>query len=151
MTVANLRALSYLAAHYETTLPRRRCPAMIVSVGLDIVEIARIEKDLQKFGERFVERILGEGEQAVYGQRRDRSLFLAGRFAAKEAVVKALGVYLSDRPPLSQLEIVSDTTGRPQLILPDEIAAQLHGARCFLSITHERKYAAAVAIFEEDR
>jgi len=124
---------------------------MIASVGVDIVEIGRIEKDLQRFGERFVDRILGEREQVVYDQRRDRSAFLAGRFAAKEAVVKALGVYLHERPPLAQLEIVNDASGRPQLVVSDEIKARLRGARCLLSITHERKYAAAVAIFEEDR
>jgi len=124
---------------------------MIASIGLDIVEIARIEQDVQKFGDRFIQRILGEREQAVYRQRSDRALFLAGRFAAKEAVVKALGVYLTDRPPLAQLEIINDLSGRPELSVPDDLQSQLRGARCALSITHERKYAAAVAIFEEDK
>ena len=122
---------------------------MIASVGLDIVEVARIEKDIKRFGPRFVERILGERELALFEKRQDKTLYLAGRFAAKEAVVKALGRYLSDRPPLSQLQIINDDTGQPRLELPEEIAAQLKGARCLLSITHERNYAAAVAIFED--
>jgi len=122
---------------------------MIVSLGLDIVEIARIEKDIERFGERFISRILGEKERSQYQKRNDRTLFLAGRFAAKEAVVKALGYYLSERPPLHQLEITNDTSGRPELVLPDNVKAKLRGARCLLSITHERNYAAAVAIFEE--
>ncbi len=122
---------------------------MIVSLGLDIVEIARIEKDIERFGERFLNRILGEKERSQYQKRNDRTLFLAGRFAAKEAVVKALGYYLSKRPPLHQLEIVNDASGRPELVLPDDVKPKLRGARCLLSITHERNYAAAVAIFEE--
>ncbi len=122
---------------------------MIVSLGLDIVEIARIEKDIERFGERFVNRILGEKERSQYQKRNDRTLFLAGRFAAKEAVVKALGKYLTERPPLHQLEIINDQSGRPELVLPDDVEAKLRGARCLLSITHERNYAAAVAIFEE--
>ena len=122
---------------------------MIVSLGLDIVEIARIEKDIERFGERFVNRILGEKERLQYRKRNDRTLFLAGRFAAKEAVVKALGKYLTERPPLHQLEIINDASGRPELVLPDDVKAKLRGARCLLSITHERNYAAAVAIFEE--
>lgn len=122
---------------------------MITSVGLDIVEIARIEQDLKRFGERFVNRILSEKERSQYDKRNDRTLFLAGRFAAKEAVVKALGYYLSERPPLHQLEIVNDASGRPELVLLDDVKAKLRGARCLLSITHERNYAAAVAIFEE--
>lgn len=122
---------------------------MIVSLGLDIVEIARIEKDIERFGERFISRILSEKERSQYQKRNDRTLFLAGRFAAKEAVVKALGYYLSERPPLHQLEITNDTSGRPELVLPDNVKAKLRDARCLLSITHERNYAAAVAIFEE--
>ena len=122
---------------------------MIVSLGLDIVEIARIEQDLERFGERFISRILGEKERSQYQKRNDRTLFLAGRFAAKEAVVKALGKYLTERPPLHQLEIINDASGRPELVLPDNVKAKLRDARCLLSITHERNYAAAVAIFEE--
>ncbi len=122
---------------------------MIVSLGLDIVEIARIERDLKRFGERFVNRILGAKERSQYQKRNDRTLFLAGRFAAKEAVVKALGYYLSVRPPLHQLEIINDASGRPELVLPDDVKAKLRGAHCLLSITHEQNYAAAVAIFEE--
>ena len=122
---------------------------MIASVGIDIVEVARIEKDVERFGTRFVERILGDKELALFEKRQDQALYLAGRFAAKEAVVKALGRYLSDRPPLHQLQIINDNSGQPRLELPDDVESKLNGASCLLSITHERNYAAAVAIFEE--
>ena len=122
---------------------------MVASIGIDIVEVARITKDVEKFGSRFVKRILGDKELALFEKRKDQAMFLAGRFAAKEAVVKALGRYLSDRPPLHQLQIINDDSGQPQLDLPDDIETKLGGAHCLLSITHERNYAAAVAIFED--
>jgi holo-[acyl-carrier protein] synthase len=122
---------------------------VIASIGLDIVEIARIEKDVERFGSRFVERILGGKELALFEKRQDQTLFLAGRFAAKEAVVKALGRYLTNRPPLHQLQIINDDSGQPRLELPDDVETKLKGAHCLLSITHERSYAAAVAIFED--
>ena len=124
---------------------------MVNSIGLDLVEIARIEADLSRFGERFTGRILGTEELEMYSRRRDKTLFLAGRFAAKEAVIKALGYYLQDRPPLHEIQIINDPAGQPQLKLPEHILRNLPRHRCLLSITHEKHYAAAMALFEEDR
>ena len=124
---------------------------MAQSIGLDLVEIARIENDLQQYGERFASRILGDSELKTYHQRRDRAIFLAGRFAAKEAVIKALGAFITERPAYRQIQIINDPSGQPQLHLPDEIQRHLTGSRCLISITHEKSYAAAVAVFEEEK
>ena len=124
--------------------------SLVNSIGLDLVEIARIEKDLKRYGDRFVGRILGAAELEIYSGRRDKTLFLAGRFAAKEAVIKALGYYLKDRPTLSEIQIVNDPTGQPQLELPEHVLGTLPAHRCLLSITHEKHYAAAMALFEEE-
>lgn len=124
---------------------------MIQSIGLDLVETARIEKDLEKYGERFVARILGASELELYNQRRDKAIFLAGRFAAKEAVIKALGAFIAERPAYSQIQVINDSTGRPQLHLSDEVRQRLPGTRCHISITHEKSHAAAVAVFEEEK
>jgi len=124
---------------------------LVNSIGLDLVEIARIERDLKRYGERFASRILGTGELEIYAGRRDKTLFLAGRFAAKEAVIKALGFYLKKRPPLGDIQIINDSTGQPQLRLPEYVIRTLPGHRCLLSITHEKHYAAAMALFEEKK
>ena len=124
---------------------------MVNSIGLDLVEIARIEQDLKRYGERFASRILGAEELGVYSGRRDKTLFLAGRFAAKEAVIKALGHYLKKRPALSDIQIINDPSGQPQLKLPEHVLRTLPGHRCLLSITHEKHYAAAMALFEEEK
>ena len=123
---------------------------MIHAIGLDIAEVARLGRDLERFGNRFVARILGPREREIYERRLDKAVFLAGRFAAKEAVIKALGYRLTDRPAFSSLEIINDEMGQPILHLPDDVKAALGAARCLISITHERTHAAAVAVITED-
>lgn len=123
---------------------------MIRSIGLDIAEVARFDRDLKAFGNRFVDRILGSQERLVFERRHDKAVFLAGRFAAKEAVIKALGFRLTERPAFAALEITNDELGQPHVHFPDNVKAALGSARCLISITHERTHAAAVAIITED-
>lgn len=122
---------------------------MTESIGLDIVENARIEGLLSKHPERFVDRILGTEEQAIYEDRRDQIPFLAGRFAAKEALIKALGAYLTDRPPYRSLQILNDTTGRPFVQLDEALASELSHIRILISLSHERNYAVGMAVITE--
>ncbi|UCG62895.1 MAG: holo-ACP synthase [Candidatus Zixiibacteriota bacterium] len=124
---------------------------MINSIGLDLVEIARIDHDLRLYGERFVGKILGKEEWKIFQRKRNRAQFLAGRFAAKEAVIKALGFYLKERPGFGEIQIINDETGQPQLQLSDRVQRILPDFRSLISITHDNYYAAAVAIFEEER
>ena len=124
---------------------------MADSIGLDIVEIARIERSLERFGERFLKRILGPEERIVYDRRVDRHQFLAGRLACKEAIVKALGKYVKDRPSLASLQIVADVDGRPAVSFPSELVELLARLDCLVSISHEKNYAVAIAIFSEKR
>lgn len=122
---------------------------MIKSVGLDIVQILRIAQNVEKYGDRFVGRILGRGELALYNRRRDSAVFLAGRFAAKEAIIKALGTVLKKRPPYRSLQVLPDESGVPQLVPSDTLQTSLNDLKLFISITHEKQYAAAVAILTE--
>jgi len=122
---------------------------MVTSVGIDIIETARIKSAIERFGDRFLKRILGPEERLVYKRRRDRYEFLAGRFAAKEAAVKALGKYLDRRPPFNTVQIVNDDGGQPRLVLPENISGRLAGVNCLVSISHSRHNAVAVVIFEE--
>lgn len=122
---------------------------MANSIGVDILETDRMRRAVARFGDRFVQRILGDNEIEVYRRRTDRPVFLAGRFACKEAVIKALGKYLKDRPPFSHIQIVNDATGQPSLSLPDPLKAQLQGLEILVSISHDRKYAVAMAVITE--
>jgi holo-[acyl-carrier protein] synthase len=123
---------------------------LVKSVGLDLVEVARIQRDLDRYGERFARRILGEQERVIFAARRDRALFLAGRFAAKEAVIKALGYYLTSRPALGELQVIRKPGAQPQLLLSERVRQALPAHNCLISIAHEKNYAVAVAVFEED-
>lgn len=122
---------------------------MIKSVGIDIVRTKRIEKDIEKFGERFLDKILGPNEKELADTRTDSAQFIAGRFAAKEAIIKCLGVLTDQRPAFSSLEIINNDQGQPILEAGGELAQLLAPYSIHLSISHEKKYAAAVAVLEE--
>jgi holo-[acyl-carrier protein] synthase len=122
---------------------------MVESIGIDIAEVARFEKLVKRYGDRLVRRVLGNREVDIYVRRHDRAEFLAGRFAAKEAVVKALGKFLTVRPALSALEIVNDPSGQPRINLPELLAQQLQRVDIQVSISHEKNFAIALAICTE--
>lgn len=88
---------------------------MIFGIGTDIVRVARMQKDLDRFGERFAERILTVNELNQFRQVHDKANFLARRFAAKEAAVKALGTGFSNGVQLHDIEVTHDAQGKPLL------------------------------------
>lgn len=122
---------------------------MTESIGLDIVENARIERLFTEHPERFVERILSPDEVKIFAGRRDQVPFLAGRFAAKEAIIKALGVYLTDRPPYSSIQILNDKSGQPYVQLDEALSVELSHIRILISLSHERNYAVGMAVITE--
>lgn len=122
---------------------------MILGLGLDVVELERIETALARFGDRFQARILTPAEQAALPQHPLPRV--AGLFAAKEAAVKALGTGFAHGIGPRHIEVLSDSLGRPVLHLlgPAEERARTMGAtHCHLSITHSRTTAAAVVVME---
>lgn len=121
------------------------------AVGIDLVDVTRIANLISRYGDKFVLRILGPDEIAQMGIRRDRAQFVAGRFAAKEAAVKALGQYLVDKPALSRIQVINDETGRPALDLAALNLPQLRHVTAKLSISHERTHAIAIVILTEEK
>jgi holo-[acyl-carrier protein] synthase len=129
---------------------------MIFGIGTDLIEIERVRRVDARHGERFAERILGKRELERYRARRARSdergiKFLATRFAAKEAVSKALG--LGMRQPMSwrAVEIINDAAGRPVTVISSaELRryAEQRKLRLHVSVSDEREFAMAYAIAE---
>ena len=128
---------------------------MIHGIGVDLIEIARIEAACARFGERFARRILTARELERWNARRARSeqrgiAFLATRFAAKEAISKALG--LGMRMPMTwrAVEVINDPSGRPIAVAHGDLRAYLDSRRLRLhvSLTDERLMAAAYAVAE---
>jgi holo-[acyl-carrier protein] synthase len=95
---------------------------MIYGLGTDIVDISRIEDTLERFGERFVHRILAPSERPRFGRVRDPANHLAKRFAAKEAFAKAMGTGIRSPFRWHAVAIGRDGRGKP-LLVPDEAMA----------------------------
>ncbi len=128
---------------------------MIHGVGTDIVEIARIAAALERHGDRFVDRILGPQERARYDARRARSprrgvAFVSTRFAAKEAISKAIGLGLRLPMTWRAVEIVNAPSGQPQVLVHGALAEFIRARRLRLSVsvTDEREVAMAFAVAE---
>ncbi len=116
-----------------------------ISVGVDIIEINRIASTIERFGERFLNRIYTDGEIAYC---RGRSAQLAARFAAKEAVMKALGTGTRG-VGWREVEVTRKRTGEPGIELHGRAAEQatkLGIDRLALSISHSREYAVASVV-----
>ena len=125
----------------------------IVGIGLDIAEIVRFERSLERYGERFLKRCFHETEQAECARRRKKGEFLAGRFAAKEAGMKAMGIFPGRGLRWWELYVTYRKGGQPVLNLlgrAKALADELGVTRIHLSITHDGGIAAAEVIMESD-
>jgi holo-[acyl-carrier protein] synthase len=128
---------------------------MIYGIGTDIIEIRRVEETLRRAGHRFAERILGTQELQRYAERSARHAqrglkFLATRFAAKEAVSKALGLGMRHPMTWRAAEILNAPGGRPIVVTHGALHAFVvtHRLKLHISVTDERDYAMAYAIAE---
>ena len=124
---------------------------MIFGVGTDIVMVERIAAAWQRWGERFARRILTPYELEAFASARDPVRYLARRFAAKEAMAKALGTGFAHGISPRRLGVVPDAWGKPQVALAAEaerIAERLGAGRGFVSIADEEAIVTAFAVFE---
>jgi len=124
---------------------------MIVGSGIDLVETSRIQQSLDRFGQRFLNRVFTPAEQAYCLRKRKAAESLAARFAAKEAGSKALGTGISRGVNWLEIEVIREPGGRPALQFHGraaQIAAHLGVARCALSLTHISQIAMASVVLE---
>jgi holo-[acyl-carrier protein] synthase len=121
----------------------------LAGIGTDIVQVARIKGSIERFGERFVRRILTDAEFAAYRDSGQPGHFLAKRFAAKEAAVKALGTGFSDGIGLHDIRVDKDERGRPLLVFSGQAERRckvLGVTEAHISISDERDYALAFVV-----
>jgi holo-[acyl-carrier protein] synthase len=124
---------------------------MILGIGIDVIEVARIEASYKKFGERFLKRILHPNEIDYCLSHREPGPFLAARFSAKEAISKAFGTGIGEQLGWQDMEVGRRESGEPFVILHEAglKLLQARGARGILiSLTHTQAHAAAVAVLE---
>ncbi len=124
---------------------------VILGIGIDIIEVARIRASLEKFGERFGQRILLPAEKEYCLAHANPTPFVAARFAAKEAISKAFGTGIGAQLGWQDMEIAHRESGEPYVILHGKgkaLFAARQAARLLVSISHTDQYAAVVAVLE---
>jgi holo-[acyl-carrier protein] synthase len=127
---------------------------MIVGSGIDLTEIGRIQKSMDRYGERFLARVYTPAEQAYCLRKRKSAESFAARFAAKEAGAKALGTGISYGVNWLEIEVVREPSGRPTLKFHGraaQFAARLGVVHAALSITHTGDLAMASVVLEDGR
>jgi holo-[acyl-carrier protein] synthase len=125
---------------------------MVLGLGTDLIETSRVQQSIDRFGERFLERIFSAGEIAYCKRKKNAAESFAARFAAKEAGAKALGTGISRGVNWKEFEVKREASGKPSLHLKGR-AAELAGGmgvkRIQLSLTHSRELAMAVVVVED--
>ena len=124
---------------------------MIKGIGIDSIELARIARIYESYGEHFLGKIYTEAERTYFGRWKDPVPRIAGRFAVKEACMKALGTGWSRGVRWRDIEVLRHPSGKPLVTLHGEarrILSSLDATEIHCTITHSRDHAMAVVIFE---
>ena len=126
---------------------------MIYGVGTDVVEVSRIAKALERFGDNFAKKILNHEELLVFKKNKMKENFLAKRFAAKEAFAKALGTGFRGVVNVKSISVINNELGRPGIKVDKNVARLLKEKKiksCHLSISDEKNIAAAFVVLERE-
>jgi holo-[acyl-carrier protein] synthase len=121
----------------------------IVAHGIDLVDFPRIDEMIKRHGQRFLNKVFTAAEQDYADANKNGTEKLAGRFAAKEAVLKLMGTGWRGKIAWTDIEIVNSPTGRPRVVLSGEvkkIADKLGIKHISVSITHTANFAIASAV-----
>lgn len=119
----------------------------VSGVGNDIIEVERIQKAIDRHGQHFLDRIFTKLEQEYCNRYQFSARHYAGRFAAKEAVVKAIGVGFREGVHWVDIEILNDANGKPEIHLSSDLNSSWDFPELLLSISHCQDYASAVVIW----
>jgi holo-[acyl-carrier protein] synthase len=124
---------------------------MILGVGIDIIEVSRIQASYERFGERFLNRVLLADEIAYCLSHKAPGPFLAARFAAKEAISKAFGTGIGAQLGWQDMEIKRKESGEPFVVLHgngQKLLAERNGRTVLISLSHTQNHATAVAVLD---
>ena len=125
---------------------------MVYGIGIDLVETDRMAKIVGRWGAKFLERVFSAKEVEYCTRHADVAIHYAARFAAKEALLKALGIGLGMGARLKEIEVVRNNMGKPDIVLSGGARAHAEKqkiVRIHLSLTHTKKYATAFVVLEE--
>lgn len=115
-------------------------------IGCDIIEISRIKNSIEKFGNKFISRILTNSEIELYNKKGNKAEFIAGRFSAKESISKAFGCGIGENLSFVDIEIMPDELGKPFVKIKGIKKENIN-----ISISHSRDNAISVCYIMEDK
>ena len=124
---------------------------MIIGTGIDLIEVARVRASIERFGQRFPERILVAAEIEYCFSHKDPSPFVAARFAAKEAVSKAFGTGIGASIGWHDIEVRRRESGEPYVVLHgkgEDLFKSRQASAIHLSLSHTLQHATAISILE---
>ena len=119
-----------------------------MEIGIDLVEVERIGRTIGRFGDRFLSRVFTEREKDFCGKRSNPYPSYAVRFAAKEALLKALGTGLSRGMRWRDIEILDDEHSKPKLLVKGEVGRLVGGREILLSLSHTKGHGLAVVVIQ---
>ena len=125
--------------------------SVILGLGNDIIEIERIRGSIDNHGYRLISRLFTVKEQDYCLKHKDPIPHFAGRFSAKEAVVKALGTGFGEHASWLDIEIINDKAGKPHVNFSVKLQERLKNTSMQISISHCQLYVTAVAIWFNNR
>lgn len=117
-------------------------------IGIDLVEVGKIRELIEKWGERFKKRVFTDGEIAFCDAMKNRYQSYAGRFSAKEALLKAIGTGLSHGARWKDMEVVDDGRSTPRFSLKGRVAELVGERGVSLSLSHTAEYATAIVVLK---
>lgn len=121
---------------------------MVKGIGIDILEIERIQRSMDELGDNFLERIFTSEEIRYCRSKHNAGQHFAARFAAKEAVSKALATGWRGDFAWRDVEIMNDTLGQPHVALYGKLKESLAGASVFVSLSHSKSHVVAMVVIE---
>ena len=124
---------------------------MVRGIGVDIIEIARVRESVEKSGDDFLNRIFTPLEIAYCRSKANMHQHFAARFAAKEAVSKALSTGWSGEFNWKDVEVMNDPSGQPRITLGGKLKSRLANADVFVSISHSESHVVAMALIQDQK
>jgi len=120
----------------------------IIAIGVDLCDVQRLNKIINEHGERFLKKVYTTGEITYCAIKSDEGAAYAARFAAKEALLKAIGTGLRDGINWKDIEVVNDELGKPEFKLYGKTSSVIGNRRVMVSLSHTHEYAVAFVVIE---
>ncbi|MBU6384212.1 MAG: holo-ACP synthase [Verrucomicrobia bacterium] len=119
----------------------------IKGLGIDLIEVERIRQSIERHGQAFLDRLFSHNEQSYCLKFKDAAPHFAGRFAAKEAIAKALGTGFGKELSWLDIEVLDNENGKPVVGFSDEAQKRFHAPQVMVSISHTHTHATSVAMW----